>query len=76
MAPFRRAKGGSRHYTLQRNYSAVPHESGREDIAEFQKLNNPVQLKFERELSGVREAEAEELKTANGKRRPAVCRLP
>ena len=50
-------KSGSRHCTLQRNYNAVPHESGREDIAEFLSNlfttgNNPVQLKRGRELSG------------------------
>ena len=66
---------------MQRYYSAAPHESGREDIVEFisnlfNTENNPVQRNGERGLSGVREAEAQELKTANGKRRPAVCRLP
>ena len=70
-------KSGSRHCTLQRNYNAVPHESGREDIAEFLSNlfttgNNPVQLKGGRELSGCTRSLS--ARTQNGKRRPAVCR--
>ena len=54
-------KSGSRHCTLQRNYNAVPHESGREDITEFLSnlfttRNNPVQLKGGVSFPVVREA--------------------
>jgi len=44
-------------------------------LQSFRKQSSPT-IKGERERSGVSEAETQELKTANGKRRPTVCLLP